>query len=89
MIPARNWGGLEQLKVLLEARANPNIRDNQGKTALMYAVEGDYNLEKVKLLLKFGADVNAADLQGNTPLKIARQHESEKIIQLLIEAGAK
>lgn len=89
MIPAMNWGGLEQLKVLLEAGANPNIGDSKGKTALMYAVEYDYNLEKVKLLLQFGADVNAVDLQGNTPLKIARQQESTKIIQLLIESGAK
>ncbi|MEM7594691.1 MAG: ankyrin repeat domain-containing protein [Cyanobacteria bacterium P01_A01_bin.83] len=49
--------------------AEINIKDNEGKTALMYAAKDKDNLEKVKLLIEFGADINTKDNDGNTALK--------------------
>ena len=89
MITAGGWGRLEKFKVLLEARANTQIIDNQGKTALMYAVKDSYNLEKVRLLIKAGTNVNVKDNNGNTALSLAKEAGDNKIIQLLLEAGAK
>lgn len=57
---------MTSLKVYL---AEINIKDNEGKTALMYAAKDKDNLEKVKLLIEFGADINTKDNDGNTALK--------------------
>jgi hypothetical protein len=45
------------VRLLLDAGADPNLRDDGGATALMWAVP---DLEKSKLLVERGADVNAA-----------------------------
>lgn len=82
-------GRLETIKVLLENGADTNIKDNEGKTALIYAVKDKYNLEKVKLLIKYGAGINIRDNNGNTALSIAKEFSNTKIVKLLIEARAK
>ena len=74
---------LEVLKPLLEAGANPNIKDNDGNTPLMRAVktfelrggiaesEGRDAVEHVRLLLEHGANPDARDREGVTPLILA------------------
>ena len=54
-------------KVLINAGADVNAKDNEGKTALMYAA---YNSGKVSvdLLIKNKANINAKDNDGNTAL---------------------
>lgn len=78
--------------------ADVNAKDNDGKTALMYAVEtiispvgyAERKDSKItKLLLDRGADVNARDKYGNTALKLAVENGYEEIIQMLRKAGAK
>ncbi|XP_073244839.1 poly [ADP-ribose] polymerase tankyrase-like isoform X3 [Porites lutea] len=64
---------LATLKDLLEAKADPNIADNSGRTALSWAVSNpnDSNSTPLKLctaLLEAGADVNSADGKQRTPL---------------------
>jgi ankyrin repeat protein len=52
-------------KLLLEHRANPNTKDEAGRTPLScYGA----SLEIAKELINHGADVNAVDNVGNTPL---------------------
>ena len=53
--------------VLLEAGANPTIRDPKGRTALHLAAE-QANWEGVSLLLEHGAQANTKDDDGQTPL---------------------
>ena len=51
---AADMGNLEAVKLLLEKGADINIRDNGGKTALMFASEKGRS-EIIKLLKTHGA----------------------------------
>lgn len=64
-----------------------NALNEQGKTPLMLAAEGD-KLDDVKKLLADGADVNAANDNGVTALMCACEIDGSSIIQTLIDAGA-
>ena len=70
-------------KIALESGLfDVNMKDNDGNTALMYAVgREDYNT--VKLLLDNGADVNMKSDYGNTALDYAKEYERTEIIELL------
>jgi len=50
------YGDADSVRALLENGADPNIKNDAGATALMWAVD---DLEKTRLLLDHGADVNA------------------------------
>jgi ankyrin repeat protein len=88
---------------LIEAGADPNSRDDEGKTALIVAANKDYT-EVIRALLAKGADPNAASSSdGETQLhygphgpggrypgfgKIPKSLKPE-IREILIKAGAK
>ena len=58
------------VKALLAAGANPDVRDNRGRTPLHYAVAKDgVILAVVEALLDAGADPAAKDSEGKTPLE--------------------
>ena len=72
MMAARN-GNPAAMKVLLDHKANVNLKENlRGTTALMWAAEQDHP-EAVKLLVQAGADVSAASAidTRNSRLNIA------------------
>ena len=52
------------LRVLLDAGADPNERDDEGSTPLMYM----YDPESIMLLLRYGAIIDAKDSNGKTAL---------------------
>lgn len=80
------YGDSDSVRRLLAAGADPNLKNDAGATALMWAV-GD--LEKTRLLVDHGADVNARSDNGRTPLMIAASHHgSTPILQLLLDHGA-
>jgi len=70
--------------ILLENGASVKLQDNQGKSALIYAVEAN-NMELVRLLLSCGALVDGTDRHGKTALMFS---ESALVAQLLLENGA-
>jgi hypothetical protein len=75
---------LKIVKMLLYAGARVDLRNGEGRTALMYVKD----TEMVTELVIVGADVNAVDNEGNTPLIIASGLDNKEVIQKLIESGA-
>jgi eukaryotic-like serine/threonine-protein kinase len=81
-------GDLETLQSLLKSGVDVNLKNADGKTALMIATDNG-SLEEVQLLLQQGANVNVQDPEGRTPLAIAKQNEYSEIAELLTKAGAR
>jgi ankyrin repeat protein len=80
------YGDAESVRLLLEAGADPNIRNEGGATALMWAVD---DLDKARLLVRAGADVNARSDDGRTPLLIAAARPgSYGVVKLLLDYKA-
>jgi ankyrin repeat protein len=64
-------------------RANIDIKDNLGNTALFLALEKE-DLNSAKLLLKYGANVNNVNNNKETPLIIASKNGREKVVEFLV-----
>jgi ankyrin repeat protein len=82
----RESGVTEITKMLLEAGANPNVKDVDGVTPLILAAND--SPEVIEALIKAGADVNAADNAGWTTLMWTVSDKNKASISLLLEAGA-
>jgi len=81
-------GGVESVKALLAAGADPNARQQGGFTPLLVAAAKG-NLEIVKLLLLNGADPNGRNDAGATPLTLAAARRHADVIALLVAKGAR
>ena len=57
----------EMMRLLLEARADPDVRGRRGATPLFKAA-GTAAISQARVLLQYGADVNLANEDGTTPL---------------------
>ncbi len=80
-------GDLAALRRLILQKADVNIAQIDGATALHWAVyRGD--LEMLDALLRAKADVKAANREGITPLAMAALYGSPAAIDRLIKAGA-
>ena len=79
--------------LLLSRGINPNQRDRNEATALMYAI-GNHNIDNaiklIDLLLENGVDINAVDYAGNTALirAVLSPQRDIEIIKYLILKGA-
>ncbi len=81
-------GQPKALKLLLEAKANPNLSRHDGRTALHFAaIRG--NLECVKLLLKYGANTKAIAYGKDTPLSDATLRNHKEVVKFLRENSKK
>lgn len=79
------YGGHEEIQLLLDAGANPNQRNDDGATALLYAVDSP---AKARLLLEKGADPKVRSGQGRTGLVIASGWPgSAASVRLLLDQG--
>lgn len=79
---AVGYGQITMVRFLLEAGADPALRNGKRETALHQSP----GRAITKLLLDHGADPNAVTKDGDTPLHLSRTAEG---MRLLIEAGAK
>lgn len=80
-------GNVDEMKAVIKKGMNLDIQDEQGQSALHWAVDGEH-VEIVKLLVEARVKVNLQDCDGQTPLHYALNIESNDIIQLLLKAGA-
>ncbi|MDH5377843.1 MAG: ankyrin repeat domain-containing protein, partial [Gammaproteobacteria bacterium] len=77
-------GRIGSVKSVLLSGTGVNAKNEEGKTALMGAVEYK-NMDSVKYLLSVGADVNAQDKKGVSPFMLATRMENPALFELLLE----
>ena len=83
---AAKGGNKAVMESLFNAKADANIKDKQGRSALWGAVETD--LDTVKLLIDKGADVNLRDKINSTPLLWASGFGKPETVGYLLSKGA-
>ena len=86
MLAARS-GSYDTVNQLLKYGANIDDVTEDGKTALMIAVEEEH-LQTATMLLDNGADVNAGMDDGYTPLMQAARVMNLEMVRLLLQHGA-
>ena len=62
-------------ETLFQCKADPNIRNWAGDTALHAVVDNGHNKDIISLLLDHGADINAKDFNSCTALHIAASRD--------------
>jgi ankyrin repeat protein len=88
IIEAALAGNTPLIGQALAAGFEPDRRDEQGRTVLMYAAFNGHSAV-IEKLLDAGADINAQDQTGSTALMFASSGPFPQTVQLLIERGAK
>ncbi len=88
LIAASAKGRRVAVKILLGAKANPNITDNYGLTALIYAALYPENIGLVLDLIEGGANVNIRSKRGYTALTNATENGDINAVNALLNAGA-
>lgn len=89
LMRAAKDGDVRLLEELLAGRADPNIQDQHGWTALMHAsfMRRD-NALVIRTLIRSGANPNIKDREGFTALHWASRYCQPGIARALIEGGA-
>ncbi len=95
--PGDHDGGLSLIEEFAADGANPDARDEYGRTPLMSAAMIACE-RSVELLLEHGANVNAFDSRGNAPLALACRFHAPRnstmgkrrqaVVELLLKHGA-
>ncbi|XP_037109200.1 ankyrin repeat domain-containing protein 26-like [Syngnathus acus] len=85
------WAVQEQhnlcTNILLENKADPNLVDSDGNTALHLA-SSIPSLSVIILLVKHGADINVKNREGISPLTVAVQEDHIEVAEFLLKKGA-
>lgn len=76
-----------RVRTLLAEGANPEVRDEDGRTALFQAVLGN-SVGVLGLLLEAGADIDAVDNDGWSALHFAAQEHLGDMARILVGRGA-
>jgi ankyrin repeat protein len=87
IVDAVKAGDAARVRALIDKRVNVNERQQDGTTALHWAVDRDQR-DIVQMLIRAGADVKAANRYGATPLFLASVNGNAGTIAMLLEAGA-
>jgi len=84
---AASMGDVDALKELIEAGADLDDKDEEGRSALHFAC-GYGEVKCAEALLEAGANVDATDKNNNTALHYSAGYGRKDIVQLLIDSGA-
>ncbi|KAH7141999.1 heterokaryon incompatibility protein-domain-containing protein, partial [Dactylonectria macrodidyma] len=88
--PLLRWAaedGHEAVVKLLLGKANPNFKDEDGRTPVLWAATNGHDVV-VKLLLSTGkVGLNAKDKGGRTPLLWAAKNGHQTVVKLLLDTG--
>jgi ankyrin repeat protein len=84
---AAGQGHIETVRILLQAKANVEVKGECGETALTKSVDGGH-FEVVKILLEAKADVDVKGFQGITAVMYAAMNGHVEILKLLLKAKA-
>ena len=87
LITAARNADLAAVRALIQEKADVNVTEGDGATALHWASYRD-QVEMADLLIRSGAKVNAANDLGATPLWLAAQNGSAAMTRRLLQAGA-
>ena len=87
LLDAAQDGDTNTVKSLLDAGGDVNLKDETGRTLLMYATLKNHK-EVVQVLLDKGADVNARNTTGETALSFAARQGHPEIARALLRKGA-
>jgi ankyrin repeat protein len=92
LMRAAQTGKAEMVEMILDHHPDVNLKDSNGATSLVYALEGpSENADTAKtldLLIGAGADVNSRDNQQQTPIFMACMGQHVEGLRALISAGA-
>jgi uncharacterized protein len=80
-------GDRQAVRAALSRKADVNVAQVDGTTALHWAVDRD-DLEMVDLLIRAGARVDARTREGVMPLQLAAVNGSAQMLDRLLKAGA-
>jgi ankyrin repeat protein len=87
LIIATKRSDLAWMGFMLQNDANPNLRDNDGNTALTWAAISGFD-EGIRVLLLVKARPDVPNNMGETPLIKAVQARDAEAVKQLLEAGA-
>jgi hypothetical protein len=90
---------IEIWRLLIQAGLDVHSRDPGGKTPLIYVCAAyldpasndvyiQSHLSIVRLLIEAGAAVNVADQYNVTPLEAAKSARNDRVVRMLLKAGA-
>ena len=80
---------LKNIESLITKGCDLNIKDKDGNTALIVAVENNNNIDIVKLLIDKGANLDIKNKKDDSALLISIYNRNYNAFKILIEKGAK
>ncbi len=93
LLQAVRDGNIEDVRLCINKKANPSVKDEEGKSALIIAIE-DKNIDIAELLIFSGADVNSEYVYEGiygyktTPLISAIDKELTVVVRWLLDKNA-
>ncbi len=87
LVEAVKRGNRDEVRALIQQRADVNVPDPDGTTALHWAVRAN-DEEMVALLLRARANVKASNRYGLQPIMLAATNGNATMLDRLLKAGA-